>query len=67
MGLAIELQEEISRNLKITILENRTQCPLAVDGLKKISQPCSLKIKVYALPKGQNEPKMKIFQLGIFA
>ena len=50
------------RNANVSI----TQCSWAVDGWKKICKPCSLKNKVFGLPKGQNEPKMKIFQPGIF-
>ena len=43
-----------------------SQCPWAVDGWKKIWQLCWLNTIFCALLKGQNEPKMKIFQLGLF-
>ena len=43
-----------------------SQSPWAEDGWKKICQPCSLKTKVFALPKGQNKTKIEIFQPGHF-
>ena len=44
----------------------KSQCPWDVDGWKKIWQLCWLNTNFCALLKGQNEPKMKIFQLAIF-
>ena len=43
-----------------------SQCSWAVDGWKKIWQLCWLKTNFYTLLKGQNEPKMKMFQPAIF-